>query len=95
MVGLCWLPGKNINVGNSIEVFQQVVSLDVGSSQCRAEEPQSEVGESEEISESLCGLHPSVQSVHVDQLWTSKHPEPSAHLKHHRFLFLLVRRSFR
>lgn len=95
VAGLCWLPGKYVNVGNSIEVLQQVVSLDVGSTQCWAEEPQSEVGESKEVSETLRGLHPGVQRIHVNQLWTSKHTKSSSHLKHHSFLFLLVRRKFK
>lgn len=85
------VPGRYVNVGNSIEVFQQVVSLDIGPSQCWAEESQSEVGEGEEVSQTLHGLHPGVQGVHIDQLWTCKHPKPSAHLEHHNLLLLLVK----
>lgn len=85
------LPGRYINVRNCVEVFQQVVFLDVGPSQSRAEESQAEVGEGEEVSQTLHGLHPGVQGVHVDQFRTCKHPKPGAHLEHHDLLFLLVK----
>lgn len=84
------IPGRYIDVRDGIKVFQQVVSLDVGASQCRAEKSQAEVGEGEEVSQTLHGLHPEVQGIHVDQLWTCEHPEPSAHLENHVFLLLLV-----
>lgn len=83
------LPGRYIDVGNSVEVLQQVVSLYISSSQCWTEEAQSKVGEREEVSEAFHGLHSGVQSIHVNELWTSKHSEPSAHLKHHVLLLLM------
>lgn len=85
----CWY----IDIRNCIEVFEQVISLNIGSSQCWAQESQPQVGEGEEVFQILHDLHTGVQGVHVDQLWTCEHSKPSAHLKYNNFIFLLVKHS--
>lgn len=85
------LPGRDIDIWNCVEVFEQVISLNVGSSQRWTQESQPQVGEGEEVSQILHDLHSGVQGVHIDQLWTCEHSKASTHLEHNSFLFLLAK----
>lgn len=58
-------PGRYLNVGDGIEVLEQVVSLDIGAPKGGLEKPQPKVGEGKEVPQSLHTFHASVQAVHV------------------------------
>lgn len=54
-----------LDVGDGVEVLEQIVSLDVGAPEGRPEKPQPKVGEGEEVPQSFHTFHASVQIVHV------------------------------
>lgn len=58
-------PGWYLNVGDGVEVLEQIVTLDVGAPEGGPEKPQPKVGEGEEVPQSFHALHASVQVVHV------------------------------
>lgn len=58
-------PGWYLNVGDGVEVLEQIVTLDVGAPEGGPEKPQPKVGEGEEVPQSFHALHAGVQVVHV------------------------------
>lgn len=74
-------PSRYLDVGDGIEVFEQVVSLDVGASQGGPQQPHPQVGEGEEIPQAFHALHAGVQVVHVLQSRSGKHGKACLHLE--------------
>lgn len=81
-------PGWYLNVGDGVEVLEQIVTLDVGAPEGGPEKPQPKVGEGEEVPQSFHALHAGVQVVHVLQPRAGKHGEARPHLKPDRLLVL-------